>query len=296
MIGAWDGVFDLTRPDLIVCEHAPSAGLSAFGRIPVAFVGNGFVVPPCNGDEFAPFEKGKGEPARQRHVFAAMQEALAALGRAVPATICEPFRGMFRGVYTFPALDPYRGVRQEAVLGPIEPLPVLGALPTTRRLFAYSAANNPMVNELTQALMDFGPEASVFVRGSLGARGAVLKSRGVRVYDTAPSLPAVLRDAGVVFSHGGMGFTHAALTSGRPHIVSPRHLEALMTGRRLEELGAGMVVNPFESKLFREAVRRGFEDDTVRAAAQKAGAAAHEFMKTATPLETTIAALRIILK
>lgn len=295
MVGAWDGVFELVRPDLVVCDHAPGAVLSAFGRIPVAVVGNGFAVPPCDSEVFPPFEPGQGERSRQAPVLAAIQEGMAALGRVPPKTICDPFRGAFRGVYSFSLFDTYRDVRPEAALGPIEPLPALTVLPRSRQLFAYSASNNPAANELTQALMDLGSQASVFFRGTPGARGAVLKSRGVRLYDSAPALPSLMPECSAVFSHGGPGFAHAALAAGRPHIVSPRHFEALITGRRLEEIGAGILVHPFEPQLFREAVKRGFEDDAVRAAAQAAGAAAQAFMKTARPLETTIEALRNIL-
>jgi rhamnosyltransferase subunit B len=295
MIGGWDVVLDAVRPDLVVCDHAPGAALSAFGRVPVAFVGNGFAVPPCDGNEFPPFEAAKGDASRQEPVLSAMREALDALGRRAPTSICEPFRGVFRGVYSFCEFDTYRDVRHEAALGPIEPLPALTALPEGRRLFAYSAANNPTIDALVPALMELGPQASVFIRGAPGARGAVLKSRGVRVYDAAPPLSSVLGEYGAVFSHGGPGFAHAALAAGRPHIVCPRHFEAMVTGRRLEEMGAGILVHPFETKAFRAAVRRAFDDEGLRVSAQAAGAAAQAFMNTATPLATTMAALRKIL-
>jgi len=295
LLGAWDEIVDLTKPDLVICEHAPGAALSVFGRVPAAFVGNGFVVPPADGAEFPPYELGKGEPSRQKPVLEAMQEAMAKLGRAAPRTICEPYRGVFRGIYTFPELDTYRRRRSEAVLGPIEPMPPLTPLPVKRHLFAYSAADYVLVNEVAQALMDVGPEASAYFRGSLGARAAVIKSRGVTVHDAAPALTSAFGTASAAFSHGGTGFTHAALAAGRPHVVVPRHGEARLTGRALEELGAGVCVLPFEAKAFREAVKRAHDDAAMRAAAQKAGAAAQAFLATATPLETTMEALRRVL-
>jgi hypothetical protein len=294
LVGAWAQVIDLVKPDLIVCEHAPSAALAAFGRIPIAMVGNGFVVPPADGAEFPSYEPGRGEPQRQRPVLSVIQEALGDMGRAVPQTICEPFRGAFRGIYTFPALDTYRTVRREAVLGPIEPVPPLSPLPAKRKLFAYSAADYALINDVTQALMDLGPQASAYFRGSLGARGAVIKSRGVHVYDSAPALSSVLPEASVVFSHGGTGFTYAALAAGRPHILNPRHFEAHSTARALEELGAGIALHPFEPKRFREAVTRANDDRALRESAQKAGAMAQAFVAQATPLETTMAALQAI--
>ncbi|MCE9522124.1 MAG: hypothetical protein K8S25_06795 [Alphaproteobacteria bacterium] len=295
LVRAWEQIIDLIKPDLIVCEHAPSAALSAFKRIPVAFVGNGFVVPPAESAEFPPYEPGKGEAQRQRPVLLALQEALGGLGRATPTTLCEPFRGNFRGIYSFPALDPYRHVRRETVLGPIEPVPDLTPLPAQRRLFAYSAADAALIGEITQALMEVGPQASAYFRGSLGARAAVIKSRGVQVFDTPPELPAVLPDASAVFSHGGTGFANAALAAGRPHILNPRHFEAHSTARALEELGAGICLHPFEPKRFREALKRANEDTKLRDTSQLAGAAVQRFIKGATPLESTMTALRALL-
>jgi UDP:flavonoid glycosyltransferase YjiC (YdhE family) len=294
LLAAWGEVIDLVKPDLIVCEHAPSAALSAFGRIPVAFVGNGFVVPPADGAEFPPYERGRGEPQRQRPVLAVIQEALAQLGGAAPTAITEPFRGAFRGIYAFPELDTYRHARREKLLGPIEPVPPLSPLPAKRKLFAYSAADYALAGDVTQALMDLGAEASAYFRGALGARAAVIRSRGVQLYDTAPALASVLPEASVVFSHGGTGFTNAAFAAGRPHVVNPRHFEARATAGALEELGAGICVHPFEAKRFREAVARANTDGAMREAAQKAGAAAQAFVRQATPLETTMAGLRKI--
>ena len=292
LVAAWDQIIDLTKPDLMVCEHAPSAALAAYQRIPVAFVGNGFVVPPADENEFPTYERGKGEAQRQRPVLAAIQEGLRLAGREPPPTITEPFRGAFRGIFTFPSLDTYRHVRREVVLGPIEAVPPLRPLPPKRLLFAYSAADYALINDVTQALMALGPQAAAYFRGSLGARAAVLKSRGTDVYETAPDLASVLPQASAVFSHGGTGFTHAALAAGRPHIVNPRHFEALSTARALEDMGAGLCLNPFEPKKFGEAVKRANEDQTVREAAQKAGAAAQAFVRGATPLATTMEALR----
>jgi hypothetical protein len=295
LIGAWDEIIDQVKPDLLVCEHAPGAAVAAFGRMPVAFVGNGFVVPPADGEEFPPFEPGRGEPMRQRPVLAVMQEALAGLQRPAPGTITEPFRGVFRGVYSFPPLDTYRHARREPVLGPIEEMPPLSPLPAKRRLFAYSAADYALVEAVTQALMHVGPDAEAYFRGALGARASVLKSRGVSVHERAPALQSVLPGVSAVFSHGGTGFTNAAFAAGRPHIVNPRHFEATATARALEAIGAGICLAPLDGAKFRDAVKRVQEDSAMRDAAQKAGEAAQAFMRNVSPLATTMARLRAAL-
>jgi UDP:flavonoid glycosyltransferase YjiC (YdhE family) len=216
------------------------------------------------------------------------------LKRAAPKAITDPFRGVFRGVYSFPQLDTYRHARREPVLGPIEAMPALTPLPAKRRLFAYSASDYALVEQVVQALMHVGPEAEAYFRGSLGARASVLTSRGVRVHEQAPSLGDVLPGVSAVFSHGGTGFTNAALAAGRPQVVTPRHFEATATARALEAIGAGICVLPFDAGKFRDAVKRAQDDGAMRAAAQTAGEAAQAFLKSAAPLETTMARLRAV--
>lgn len=295
LVQAWGEIFDAVKPDLVVGEHSPSVSLAAFGRIPVAVVGNGFVVPPMDGPEFPAFDPTRGPAGTQRAVFAAIQEGMGSLKRNVPRTLTEAFRGAFRGIYTFPPLDTYRGMRREAVLGPIEAIPPLSPLPPKGKLFAYSAADYALANQVTQALMDVGADAGVYFRGSLGAKAAMLKSRGVHVYDSAPGLGSVLTGASVVFSHGGTGITHAALAAGRPHIVNPRHFEARATARALEAIGCGINLDPFDAAAFREAILRANDDGAMRRAAQKAGAEAQDFTVKAQALQKTVAALEQIL-
>ena len=45
---SWKTVFDIYKPDLIVCGHSPNCCLAAFGRIPVVMLGDGFTLPPAH--------------------------------------------------------------------------------------------------------------------------------------------------------------------------------------------------------------------------------------------------------
>jgi len=52
---AWQTVFDLCKPDLILCDNSPICCLAAFGRIPVVLLGDGFTLPPAHDPIFPPF-------------------------------------------------------------------------------------------------------------------------------------------------------------------------------------------------------------------------------------------------
>ena len=295
LIGAWDRLIDHVKPDAIVCEHAPSAMLSAFGRIPVAFVGNGFAVPPADEAQFPPYTPGVGSPEGQDVVLEAISVALRRLGRPAPATLTAPFRGDFRGVYSFPLIDSYRAVRRERVLGPIEPQPPLAPLPDRPRLFVYSALDFARIDALFQCLMDIGPEASVYLRGNLGPRAAILRSRGVEVFDKPQPFAEIMPRASVVFSHAGSGFTNAALASGRPHITFPRHFEAKASAMGLEQAGCGIRLNTLDVESFRAAYRRAQMDEAMRDAAQRVGQDAQDFIASARAHDVTIEAVKRLL-
>ena len=295
MIGAWDRLIDEVKPDLIASDHAPSALISAFGRIPVAVVGIGFAVPPADDAVFPQFTPGVGEPEGQAVVLEAISVALRRLGRAAPATLTAPFKGDFRGVYSFPLIDCYRHVRKEKVLGPIEPQPPLMPLPDAPRLFVYSASDFALFDALFQCLMDIGPQACVFVRGKIGPRAAILRSRGVEVFESPPAFAEVMSRASVVFSHAGSGFTNAALSSGRPHIVFPRHFEAQASATGLEQAGCGIRLDKIETASFRAAFERASTDSAMRDAAQRVGREAQDFLAASHAHDVTVDAVKRLL-
>lgn len=295
MIGAWDRLIDTVKPDLVVCEHAPSAMLSAFGRIPVAFVGNGFAVPPADEPQFPTYRPGVGSPEGQGIVQDSIAFGYRKLGRPAPATLTAPFKGDFRGVYSFPLIDSYRSVRRERVLGPIEAQPPLVPLPERPRLFVYSALDFPRIDALVQCLVDIGPEVSVYLRGNLGPGASILRRHGVEVFDKPQAFAEIMPRASVVFSHAGSGFTNAALASGRPHITFPRHFEAKANAMGLEQAGCGIQLDTLDVATFRAAYRRANMDTAMRDAAQRVGQDAQDFVVSARAHDVTIEAVKRLL-
>lgn len=295
LIGDWDRLIDAIRPDAIVCEHAPTAAISAYGRIPVALVGSGFTVPPADEARFPANVPDRGTPEAQDVVLAAVAGGLQALGRAAPPTLTAPFRTAFRGVYSLPLTDAYRHARRETVLGPIESLPALSPWPAQRRLFAYSTWDLALVDRLMRSLMDIGPAASVFFRDHGGPRSAILRSRGIEVFDTAPDLAAVLPRVSAVFSHAGSGFTHAALAAGRPQILHPLHFEAQANARGVVAAGCGIMLDSLDSESLRAAFARASSDDALQAMAQRRARETHDFVVAARARDVTIAAITRLL-
>jgi UDP:flavonoid glycosyltransferase YjiC (YdhE family) len=261
LVRAWDDLIGLVKPDAIVADHAPTACLAAYGAIPLAIVGTGFTVPPANGRSFPLLRADLPLVVAESRLLENVHEVQRRRGRPAPASLPGLFDAPLRAICCFPELDPYRGVRREPVLGPIEPLPAPSKPPDAPLLFGYLDADLPVVDDLLQMIVESPTPAEVFLRGEATALARFLALRGIRVHQTPPPLAEVLPRVSVVVSHGGAGVAHAALTAGRPHLVLPQHLEADLTASALAELGVGFELEePTTRKALEEALRRVVAD------------------------------------
>lgn len=269
LLDAWDGVIAQTGASALVCEHAPSAVVAAFGRLPVSIIGNGYLLPPADGADFPPMRPDADDPVPA--VLAAIQGAMAARPGGAPDCVTAPFRAAHRYVTSFPALDPYRASRRDAVIGPLEPMPAPTPAPHGGKLFAYMARDWPRFGDLLQALMALGPRAGVFTPGLSQAQATLLRSRGVHVFDGPPPLDQLLPRVRAVLSHGGTGTAHAALAACRAHLIAPRHDEAWTTLRLLEATGAGFALPAGGAAEIVTACLGALGDDALAARAFAAG-------------------------
>jgi hypothetical protein len=264
---------------------------SAFGRIPSATVGNGFTVPPTTAAHFPPIMTGPDELRSNPTLLEAMKAVQTRSGRPVPRGETEPFHGQFRGIYVFPELDPYRRLRNEAILGPIEPQPAPLPFPKEPHLFIYGVSTFDHIAKLVEGIAGLSIKVSAYFRGRVGPSLDFLKSRGVTIHETPPPMTEIMPTATAIFSHGGTGVTQAALAAGRPQIIAPRFMEADLTAQAVAEMKTGIrLAPPFDVAAFRAAVEEIVRDGPLRrnafTFAEKVAA-----LRRPDPLEVTRSAL-----
>jgi len=88
---SWKTLFDIYKPDLIVCDHSPICCLAAFGRIPVVLIGDGFTLPPAHEPVF-PIVSGTSTIVDSDRLLENMRIVQKMHGQKMPQTITEPFR------------------------------------------------------------------------------------------------------------------------------------------------------------------------------------------------------------
>jgi UDP-N-acetylglucosamine:LPS N-acetylglucosamine transferase len=180
-----------------------------------------------------------------------------------------------RAVATVPELDPYRTVRREKVLGPLEKMPTESNPPAEPHVFAYLGQENPLLEPLVQCLVEQPFSAEVYLRGNVESFRRFLAARGVRVHKTPPPLAETLPKASLVISQAGSTMAHAALFAGRPQILTPTHLEQELTADALVALGVGLRVKRDAGKAEIAAwLRQALDSGAMRHAARRRAAEA----------------------
>ncbi|HXQ67787.1 MAG TPA: hypothetical protein VN980_14520 [Alphaproteobacteria bacterium] len=239
MVEAWDRLLGFAAPDLVIADHSPTLCLAAYGVIPTVVFGTGFAVPPVHDARFPPFAREQPPLVAEWRLLEAVQSVQAHRKRPLPPSLPGLFDAPLRVVAAFPELDPYRVVRREPVLGPLEPLPSLAPLPESQRIFAYLGDENPSLPTIVECLVELKTPSEVYLRGEAGVFRRLLSARGVMVHDRPPPLDTLLPHVSAVLSQAGSAITHAALSAGRPQLCFPLHLEAELTASALASLNVG---------------------------------------------------------
>ncbi len=241
MVVAWQQLFTVVKPDLILADHCPTLCLAARERIPVILLGNGFALPPTETHEFPSLRPHIPPIAPQKHLLAVVHEVQKRLGQSALETLPRLLATHARFVCSFPELDPYAKVRQEPLFAPVETLPEPTPLPESPSAFAYIAPDDENIEAAMLALRSLNFPVSVYFRGPAGAYGPFLQSRGIHVYNEPPAFEKVIREASVILSHANHITAHAALTAGRPQVLLPLCLEMQLTAQALKTLGVATI-------------------------------------------------------
>jgi UDP:flavonoid glycosyltransferase YjiC (YdhE family) len=241
-VGAWGRLLGLVRPDLVIGEFSPTLCLAARGRLPFVEIGSGFTMPPLSGPTFPLLLDGPRQVAGEEQILAAVREVERRRGGACPDTLPAVFADAERCLTVLPELDPYRPLRTEPWLGPLEPLPPLVPPPDEPSFFAYLHAATT-ADDILMALAAVCP-GQVYLGGCSAARYAALRRQGVTVLERPLDLTEALPRFRVIVHHAGIVLSQLALAAGRPQLFLPEHLENRLNAHLLQQLGAGLNPGP----------------------------------------------------
>ena len=253
LVGAWRELMRLTGARLVLADHAPTALLAARTLdLPVMLFSNGFTVPPRLNplpnmrpwtDVAASHLHALDDTARD-----SINTVLHRFGKPALVSTAALFDVAEETMITFPELDhyPQRG-----------PARYWGSLPSAGtgreatwpaacgpRIFAYLRRETTHHVAVLDALQQLGAATLVFFPGIDPALRARYSAPHLSFLDHAADIAQMTREADCAVTYASLATTTAFLLAGKPVLLLPGHLEQYMLARRVEEMGAGRLVNP----------------------------------------------------
>lgn len=253
LVVAWRELLRLTSARVVLADHAPTAILAARTLgIPVVLFSSGFCVPPRQ----QPLPNMRPwlalPPGHLEHLE---NQALTSINAVLEHFVQPPLKAIAQlfevaedALIGFPELDHYASRGPARYWGNLPDAgvgesPVWPALPG-KRIFAYLRAESRHHEAALAALFELGQPGIVYFPD---APPALIKRYAAPHlhFSSAPlDLAQTAREADAAMTYASMSATTNFLLMGKPLLLLPGHLEQFLLARRVEEMGAGLLINP----------------------------------------------------
>ncbi len=275
LLSAWQRLFDLFDPDLIVFDHSPTALLASRTRgAKRALVGSGFFGPPPvsplpslrPGERVSPDLLARDEAT----VLALVNDSLRRTGASELSRLADLYAQADLSVLaTYEELDhfgPRSGVRYWGVQASCPAVTPTWPEGIGKRIYGYLKPM-PGLSELLGTLGTLG--APVLVYGSWVNDEAVKRfgTRTLRLERQPLDLQRVAEECDLAILNGTHGTTAELLLRGVPVLQLPIFVEQALTAARTAELGAGLMFNSKETTRVAAGLNRMLSGEEYREAA-----------------------------
>ena len=190
------------------------------------------------------------ETSETSRVNSVLREVLRSVGVAEPI--------MVRDVLTYPALlldcvpetDPY-GPRMDGVYAPFlsraatDPVPIWPLTSSAKasfRVFVYMR-DERVLPSLLDFLLSVDAAVLCFWPG-YAPNMYSLQAPGLAIHTSPVGLAHVFEQASLIVGYGSVGISTRAVLAGLPQLVFPTDVEKLMVGRRIQQQGLGVCLEP----------------------------------------------------
>jgi UDP:flavonoid glycosyltransferase YjiC (YdhE family) len=250
---AWRELMKHTGARAVLADHAPTALLAARTLgLPAVLHSSGFSVPPPQSPtpNMRPWMNVPAEAlqAIEKSALASINTVLARFGQSPLDGVAQLFAVAEDTLLGFPELDHYENRGPARYWGNL-PDAGVGDPPTWpnmpgKRIFAYLRRETRHHEAALQALRNLGQPAVVFFPGL----DDTLRTRYAAPHLAFAPGPVDLARAGqeadAALTYASMSTTTRFLLAGKPVLLLPGHLEQFMMARRVDQMGAGLLVDP----------------------------------------------------
>jgi UDP-N-acetylglucosamine:LPS N-acetylglucosamine transferase len=263
---AWRNLIKLVKPDLLVIEFGATSMLATLGMgIPRVRIGTGATAPPLT-QPMLSHKWWESQPTArlvdiEGAVLKTANVVLQELGEEPLAALHEMLKSDDEFILSSPALDHFPQRQDANYCGAIMNLEH-GATPNwpnlgRKRVFAYIKTSYPHFGAILKALAELDVSTVVHAPG-ISVKNIKTYESGNLTFSVDPvRMEDARRQCDLGICHAGAGTTEALLAAGKPALLLPMQGEQESMARRVEQIGAGLWVNP-EAKVvnFKKLLKR----------------------------------------
>jgi len=263
---AWQTLYDLIQPDLLIADHSPTALLAARNLpFPKATLGSGFFTPPFQQPVPAYYPDAKLTDSQlhqfEQNVLLQINDALHNLDMQPLDNLSDIFQCEDAFYCTFKEIDHY------ATREPVEYMGAQFELPNVNKatwpdhdgpkIFAYLKSDFSEIEKLLQALKLTEASIIIHIPDIPDNLKEKYSAPHINFYPQAIDLETVGAQANLAICHAGHGTIASMLTKSCPLILIPTQMEQLVLALRIKDLGAAEVVTPGDPiRNYRKIIKR----------------------------------------
>lgn len=248
ILRCWQGLFDLTKPDLFIFDYAPTAMLAARGtHHPKVMIGSGFSEPHPGkpGLVMLPGYKGAEVIAKtnETHIVNCVNQVCKELSLAPIQYLSDLYEHNLALISTLPTLDIHQRPMQKSVYFHVEETQKnntgLHWPPNDKKcIFAYLKVGNSSVLPALDALASSGENIICYCNRVTPE--LIAKYTNIQFSSVPLDMNSLLKKADAVVCHAGKGTISTALSQGVPLLLLPTHMEQNMNTIRIQQMNLGL--------------------------------------------------------
>ncbi|GJL84276.1 MAG: hypothetical protein DHS20C02_00510 [Micavibrio sp.] len=284
LIMAWQSLYDLIKPDVLVAQAAPTALLAARAyKFKKVTLGAGYDVPPRSSPmpSLRYWENIDNDVIKDHEAFVLnnVNEALSIAGLPKLKTFADLLEVDAEFLTTFEELDHYPdraslSKNKPDYCGPFYALGSGQAMDwnknAQKRIFAYLRPEASHFGPCVEALSHLPDDHDVIIAapGIPVKLQEQLQKPSFRIVNGAVKLDKIIKTCDLGISHGSSGIAAAFALNGVPQLLLPGHIEQMMFARSIGRTKSGRgLAGEFGSREVAELIERLLNEGTFKEAA-----------------------------